>query len=263
MGWARELWIESLGMPAVLPPPEEEKKVKTAIGAARAKKRARRRMLAAESASSDAAQPDDEGSERSRSARLQQAPSRSARQRQEQRPAARRHDATGRDADDEPGPAVNDDQDTLKAGERGPSLLEDFHFREKITHFDHERIPERVVHARGLGGPRLLPGLRDRWSATRGPASCTIPARETPVFVRFSTVAGSRGSTDLARDVRGFAVKFYTDEGNFDLVGNNMPVFFIQDAIKFPDLIHAVKPEPHNEIRRPHRPTTPSGTSSR
>lgn len=145
------------------------------------------------------------------------------------------------------GVAVNDDQNTLKAGARGPSLLEDFHFREKMTHFDHERIPERVVHARGAGAHgvfRVYESLADYTKA----GFLTDPARETPVFVRFSTVAGSRGSTDLARDVRGFAVKFYTDEGNFDLVGNNIPVFFIQDAHKFPDLVHAVKPEPHHEI---------------
>ncbi|MBA2719178.1 MAG: catalase [Chloroflexi bacterium] len=142
---------------------------------------------------------------------------------------------------------INDDQNSLKAGERGPSLLEDFHLREKITHFDHERIPERVVHARGSGAHGVFRVYKSLSSLTKA-GFLTDPARETPVFVRFSTVAGSRGSTDLARDVRGFAVKFYTDEGNFDLVGNNMPVFFIQDAIKFPDLIHAVKPEPDNEI---------------
>jgi len=145
------------------------------------------------------------------------------------------------------GTAINDNQNTLKAGARGPSLLEDFIFREKITHFDHERIPERVVHARGSaahGYFRVYESMAKYTSA----GFLSDPARTTPVFVRFSTVAGSRGSTDLARDVRGFAVKFYTEEGIFDLVGNNMPVFFIQDAIKFPDLIHAVKPEPHNEI---------------
>jgi catalase len=145
------------------------------------------------------------------------------------------------------GVAVNDDQNSLKAGSRGPSLLEDFHLREKITHFDHERIPERVVHARGAAAHGVFQVYESLAKYTRA-AFLTDPARQTPVFVRFSTVAGSRGSTDLARDVRGFAVKFYTEEGNFDLVGNNMPVFFIQDAIKFPDLIHAVKPEPHNEI---------------
>jgi catalase len=145
------------------------------------------------------------------------------------------------------GVKINDDQNTLKAGERGPSLLEDFIFREKITHFDHERIPERVVHARGSAAHGVFKMNEDLSEFTRA-RFLTDTSNETPVFVRFSTVAGSRGSTDLARDVRGFAVKFYTEEGNFDLVGNNMPVFFIQDAIKFPDLVHAVKPEPHNEI---------------
>ncbi|MET0465114.1 MAG: catalase [Chitinophagaceae bacterium] len=145
------------------------------------------------------------------------------------------------------GVKINDDQNSLKAGDRGATLLEDFILREKITHFDHERIPERIVHARGSaahGTFKLYESLEDITRAN----FLTDTSAETPVFVRFSTVAGSRGSTDLARDVRGFAVKFYTQEGNFDLVGNNMPVFFIQDAIKFPDLIHAVKPEPHNEI---------------
>ncbi|MGB7289639.1 MAG: catalase, partial [Candidatus Macondimonas sp.] len=145
------------------------------------------------------------------------------------------------------GVRINDDQNTLKAGERGPSLLEDFIFREKITHFDHERIPERIVHARGAGAHGYFQPYASMASLTRA-QFLQDPAKQTPVFVRFSTVAGSRGSSDLARDVRGFAVKFYTDEGNFDLVGNNIPVFFIQDAMKFPDLIHAVKPEPHNEI---------------
>src|SRR5436190_3189119 len=145
------------------------------------------------------------------------------------------------------GVKVNDDQNSLKAGERGPSLLEDFILREKITHFDHERIPERVVHARGSGAHGVFRVAEDLSKLTKA-KFLTDTSAETPVFVRFSTVAGSRGSTDLARDVRGFAVKFYTEEGNFDLVGNNMPVFFIQDAIKFPDLIHAVKPEPYNEI---------------
>ena len=145
------------------------------------------------------------------------------------------------------GLSIHDDQNSLKAGERGPSLLEDFHLREKITHFDHERIPERVVHARGAAAHGYFQVYESMAHSARRRVSAG-PSRRTPVFVRFSTVAGSRGSTDLARDVRGFAVKFYTEEGNFDLVGNNMPVFFIQDAIKFPDLIHAVKPEPHNEI---------------
>jgi catalase len=145
------------------------------------------------------------------------------------------------------GTAINDNQNTLKAGERGPSLLEDFIFREKITHFDHERIPERVVHARGAGAHGYFQVYEPMTRYTKA-SFLQDPEKKTPVFVRFSTVAGSRGSTDLARDVRGFAVKFYTDEGIFDLVGNNIPVFFIQDAIKFPDLVHAVKPEPHHEI---------------
>lgn len=139
------------------------------------------------------------------------------------------------------------DDDSLKLGLRGPTLLEDFHLREKITHFDHERIPERVVHARGAaahGYFELTESLEDVTTAD----IFTRVGEKTPVFVRFSTVAGSRGSPDVARDVRGFATKFYTRQGNFDLVGNNMPVFFIQDAIKFPDFVHAVKPEPHNEI---------------
>ncbi len=145
------------------------------------------------------------------------------------------------------GVKINDDQNSLKAGERGATLLEDFILREKITHFDHERIPERVVHARGAGAHGTFKLYKSLSKYTKA-AFLNDTAAETPVFVRFSTVAGSRGSTDLARDVRGFAVKFYTAEGNFDLVGNNMPVFFIQDALKFPDLIHAVKPEPDNEI---------------
>jgi len=142
---------------------------------------------------------------------------------------------------------INDNQNSLKAGDRGPTLMEDFILREKITHFDHERIPERVVHARGSGAHGYFEVYEPMAQLTRA-QFLQDPSVRTPVFVRFSTVAGSRGSTDLARDVRGFAVKFYTQEGNFDLVGNNMPVFFIQDAIKFPDLIHAVKPEPHNEM---------------
>lgn len=142
---------------------------------------------------------------------------------------------------------INNNQDSLKAGERGPSLLEDFILREKITHFDHERIPERVVHARGSGAHGIFKLTKSLAEYTKA-KFLTELGKETPVFVRFSTVAGSKGSTDLARDVRGFAVKFYTEEGNYDLVANNMPVFFIQDAIKFPDLVHAVKPEPDNEI---------------
>jgi catalase len=141
---------------------------------------------------------------------------------------------------------INDNQNSLKASDRGPTLLEDFIMREKITHFDHERIPERIVHARGSAAHGVFEAYGNISKYTK--AGFLQPGRKTPVFARFSTVAGSRGSTDLARDVRGFSVKFYTDEGNYDLVGNNIPVFFIQDAIKFPDLIHAVKPEPHNEI---------------
>ncbi|WP_312825968.1 catalase [Epilithonimonas sp.] len=142
---------------------------------------------------------------------------------------------------------INNNQDSLKSGERGPSLLEDFILREKITHFDHERIPERIVHARGSGAHGVFKLTQNMEKYTKA-KFLTEVGKEIPVFVRFSTVAGSRGSTDLARDVRGFAVKFYTDEGNYDLVANNMPVFFIQDAMKFPDLVHAVKPEPDNEI---------------
>lgn len=142
---------------------------------------------------------------------------------------------------------INNNQDSLKAGDRGPTLLEDFILREKITHFDHERIPERVVHARGSGAHGVFKLNKSLSAYTKAKFLSKI-GTETPVFVRFSTVAGSKGSTDLARDVRGFAVKFYTEEGNYDLVANNMPVFFIQDAIKFPDLVHAVKPEPDNEI---------------
>lgn len=142
---------------------------------------------------------------------------------------------------------INDNQNSLTAGERGATLLEDFILREKITHFDHERIPERIVHARGSGAHGVFTLKKSLKKYTKA-KFLTETDRETPVFVRFSTVAGSKGSTDLARDVRGFAIKFYTEEGNYDLVGNNIPVFFIQDAIKFPDLVHAVKPEPHNEI---------------
>lgn len=142
---------------------------------------------------------------------------------------------------------INDNQNSLKAGERGATLLEDFILREKITHFDHERIPERIVHARGAAAHGYFQVYESQSELTRA-AFLQDPSVQTPVFVRFSTVAGSRGSSDLARDVRGFAVKFYTDEGIYDLVGNNIPVFFIQDGMKFPDLVHAVKPEPHNEI---------------
>lgn len=156
-------------------------------------------------------------------------------------------DASGEFMTTDHGVRINDDQNSLKAGERGATLLEDFILREKITHFDHERIPERIVHARGSGAHGVFK-LYESQSAFTKAHFLNDTTTETPVFVRFSTVAGSRGSTDLARDVRGFAVKFYTQQGNFDLVGNNMPVFFIQDAMKFPDLIHAVKPEPDNEM---------------
>src|SRR5689334_2320545 len=145
------------------------------------------------------------------------------------------------------GVRISDNQNSLKDGPRGATLLEDFILREKITHFDHERIPERVVHARGSAAHGYFQVYESMSQYTKA-HFLQDPGVKTPVFVRFSTVAGSRGSSDLARDVRGFAVKFYTEEGNFDLVGNNIPVFFIQDAIKFPDLVHAAKPEPHNEI---------------
>ena len=138
---------------------------------------------------------------------------------------------------------VADDQNSLKIGARGPTALEDFHFREKLFHFDHERIPERVVHARGFGAHGFFENYTSQSDITRADL-LQRPGEKTPAFVRFSTVAGSKGSADLARDVRGFAVKLYTKEGNWDIVGNNMPVFFIQDAIKFPDLIHAAKEEP-------------------
>ncbi|MBB6192672.1 catalase [Sphingobium wenxiniae] len=141
------------------------------------------------------------------------------------------------------GVPIADDQNSLKLGERGPTLLEDFHFREKIFHFDHERIPERVVHARGFGAHGTFT-LHESLSEFTTAKILTEVGEQTPMFVRFSTVAGNKGSFDLARDVRGFAVKFYTKEGNWDIVGNNIPVFFIQDAIKFPDLIHAAKQEP-------------------
>lgn len=145
------------------------------------------------------------------------------------------------------GVKISDNQNTLKAGERGPSLLEDFIMREKITHFDHERIPERIVHARGEAAHGYFQTYHSLAEYTTA-GFLQNPEQKTPVFVRFSTVAGSRGSADTVRDARGFAVKFYTKEGIYDLVGNNIPVFFIQDAMKFPDLIHAVKPEPNNEM---------------
>ena len=142
------------------------------------------------------------------------------------------------------GVPIADNQNSLKAGYRGPALLQDFILREKITHFDHERIPERIVHARGSAAH----GYFECYDSLKKYTAASLFAeagKRTPVFVRFSTVIGERGSADTVRDVRGFAVKFYTDQGNFDLVGNNIPVFFIQDAMKFPDLVHAAKPEPH------------------
>jgi len=158
-----------------------------------------------------------------------------------------RVDSSARHLTTNQGVPVADNQNSLKAGLRGPTLMEDFILREKITHFDHERIPERIVHARGSGAHGYFECYAPLSKLTK--ASLFAKAgKRTPVFVRFSTVAGERGSTDTARDVRGFAVKFYTDEGNFDLVGNNIPVFFIQDAMKFPDLVHAVKPEPHHAM---------------
>ena len=158
-----------------------------------------------------------------------------------------RVDATGADLTTNQGVPIADNQNSLRAGERGPTLLEDFILREKITHFDHERIPERVVHARGSGAHGYFQVYESMAKWTRA-GFLQDPAVKTPVFVRFSTVGGSRGSADTVRDVRGFAVKFYTQDGNYDLVGNNIPVFFIQDAIKFPDFVHAVKPEPRNEM---------------
>ncbi len=142
---------------------------------------------------------------------------------------------------------VSDDQNSLRIGPRGPTALEDFHFREKIFHFDHERIPERVVHARGYGAHGYFEAY-DSLSDITVADLFQRPGEKTPAFVRFSTVAGNKGSADLARDVRGFAVKLYTKQGNWDIVGNNIPVFFIQDAIKFPDLIHAAKQEPDRDF---------------
>ncbi|GGM71770.1 catalase [Longimycelium tulufanense] len=159
-----------------------------------------------------------------------------------------RVDLTGSELTTDQGVRVDHTDDALKAGERGPTLLEDFHAREKLTRFDHERIPERVVHARGAGAYGYFQPYDDRLVPYTVAEFLADPSVRTPVFVRFSTVAGSRGSADTVRDVRGFATKFYTQQGNYDLVGNNIPVFFIQDGIKFPDLVHALKPEPHNEI---------------
>lgn len=145
------------------------------------------------------------------------------------------------------GVRINHTDDSLKAGPRGPTLMEDFHFREKMTHFDHERIPERVVHARGSGAHGYFQVYESMAEYTKA-RFLQDPSVKTPTFVRFSTVVGFRGSADTVRDVRGFATKFYTEDGNYDLVANNIPIFFIQDGIKFPDLVHAIKPEPHHEM---------------
>jgi catalase len=158
-----------------------------------------------------------------------------------------REDSSGEYLTTNQGVRINHTDDSLKAGSRGPTLMEDFHFREKMTHFDHERIPERIVHARGSGAHGYFEAYGNAGDITRAGFLQNAGDR-TPVFVRFSTVVGFRGSADTVRDARGFATKFYTQEGVFDLVGNNMPVFFIQDGIKFPDLVHSVKPEPHNEM---------------
>ncbi|SDK24218.1 catalase [Streptomyces indicus] len=166
---------------------------------------------------------------------------------QRQRERFRAQDPASGPLTTDQGVRVDHTDDSLSAGERGPTLLEDFHFREKLTRFDHERIPERVVHARGAGAYGFFEPYESCAEFTRA-AFLQDPSVRTPVFVRFSTVQGPRGSADTVRDVRGFATKFYTSEGNYDLVGNNFPVFFIQDGIKFPDFVHAVKPEPHNDI---------------
>jgi catalase len=158
-----------------------------------------------------------------------------------------RSNAEGHDLRTNQGVRIADNHNSLKAGERGPTLLEDFIFREKMNHFDNERIPERIVHARGAAAHGYFQPYENAAQFSKA-GLFQDPDKRTPVFTRISTVQGSRGSNDTVRDVRGFAVKFYTDEGNWDLVGNNIPVFFIQDANKFPDFVHAVKPEPHNEI---------------
>lgn len=158
-----------------------------------------------------------------------------------------REDATNQALTTNQGVKIADNQNSLKAGIRGSTLLEDFIFREKMTHFDHERIPERIVHARGVGAHGYFQAYEGNERLTKA-GFLTDPSIQTPIFVRFSTVQGPRGSADTVRDIRGFAIKFYTQEGNFDLVGNNAPVFFVQDGIKFPDFVHAVKPEPDTEI---------------
>ena len=158
-----------------------------------------------------------------------------------------REDATNQALTTNQGVKIADNQNSLKAGTRGSTLLEDFILREKITHFDHERIPERIVHARGVGAHGYFQAYEGNERLTKA-GFLTDPSIQTPIFVRFSTVQGPRGSADTVRDIRGFAIKFYTQEGNFDLVGNNAPVFFVQDGIKFPDFVHAVKPEPDTEM---------------
>ncbi len=160
------------------------------------------------------------------------------------------------------GTIVGDDENSLKANSRGPVLLEDFMLVEKTQHFDHERIPERIVHARGYGARGYFE-LTDSLLGITKAKVLTEAGVRTPVFVRFSTVAGNAGSSDLARDVRGFAVKMYTTEGNWDIVGNNMPVFFIQDAIKFTDLIHSLNRSPTVAFRKRQAPTTHFGTGLR
>lgn len=159
-----------------------------------------------------------------------------------------REDAKGQYMTTDDGVRINHTDDSLKAGSRGPTLMEDFHFREKMTHFDHENMPERIVHARGSGAHGYFQPYDDSMKAYTKAKFLTNPDTKTPVFVRFSQVVGFRGSADAVRDGRGFATKFYTEEGNYDLVGNNIPVFFIHDGIKFPDLVHALKPEPDNQM---------------
>ena len=159
-----------------------------------------------------------------------------------------REDGKGQYMTTDDGLRINHTDDSLKAGSRGPTLMEDFHFREKMTHFDHENIPERIVHARGSGAHGYFQPYDDSMKAFTKAKFLTNPNTKTPVFVRFSQVVGFRGSADAVRDGRGFATKFYTEEGNYDLVANNIPVFFIHDGIKFPDLVHALKPEPDNQM---------------
>src|SRR3989304_7518071 len=148
------------------------------------------------------------------------------------------------------GVPVADNQNSLTAGERGPVLLQDVHLIEKLAHFDRERIPERVVHAKGAGAHGYFQPYRSMAEYTYA-KFLQDPEKQTPVFVRFSTVVGSRGSADTARDPRGFAVKFYTEEGNYDLVGNNTPIFFIRDPLKFPDFIHSQKRDPYTNVQEP------------